>query len=109
MNLEEPASNPSGFFIYFCPMEKTTQIYGIRAIIEAVNSNEEIDKVFIQKGLKGDLIKDLERLLRQNDITAAYVPIEKLNRLTKSNHQGAVANISPISFVSLDDLLEIAN
>lgn len=87
-------------------MEKTTQIYGIRAIIEAVNSNEEIDKVFIQKGLKGDLIKDLERLLRQNDITAAYVPIEKLNRLTKNNHQGAVANISPISFVSLEALVE---
>ncbi len=87
-------------------MEKTTQIYGIRAIMEAVNSNEEIDKVFIQKGLKGDLIKDLERLLRQNDITAAYVPIEKLNRLTKNNHQGAVANISPISFISLENLVE---
>jgi 23S rRNA (guanosine2251-2'-O)-methyltransferase len=87
-------------------MEKTTQIYGIRAIIEAVNSNEEIDKVFIQKGLKGDLIKDLERLLRQNDITAAYVPVEKLNRLTKNNHQGAVANISPISFISLENLVE---
>ncbi|MFD0796673.1 23S rRNA (guanosine(2251)-2'-O)-methyltransferase RlmB [Maribacter chungangensis] len=90
-------------------MEKTTQIYGIRAIIEAVNSNEEIDKVFIQKGLKGDLIKELERLLRQKDISAVYVPVEKLNRLTKNNHQGAVANISPISFVSLDDLIEISN
>jgi len=87
-------------------MEKTTQIYGIRAIIEAVNAKEEIDKVFIQKGLKGDLIKDLERILRQNDITAAYVPVEKLNRLTKNNHQGAVANISPISFVSLEALVE---
>ncbi len=87
-------------------MEETTQIYGIRAIIAAVKSNEEIDKVFIQKGIKGDLIKDLERILRQNDITAAYVPIEKLNRLTKNNHQGAVANISPISFVSLEDLIE---
>ena len=86
-------------------MEKTTQIYGIRAIMEAVNSNEEIDKVFMQKGLKGDLIKDLERLLRQNDITPAYVPIEKLNRLTKNNHQGAVANISPISFISPHHIL----
>lgn len=89
-------------------MEKTTQIYGIRAIIEAVSSNEEIDKVFIQKGLKGDLMKDLERILRKNDITTAYVPVEKLNRLTKNNHQGAVANISPISFVSLEKLVENA-
>lgn len=90
-------------------MQKTTQIYGLRAIIEAVNSNEEIDKVFLQKGLKGDLMKELESLLRRNEINLVYVPIEKLNRLTKSNHQGAVANISPIAFHSLEDLVEKAN
>ncbi|MGB2760982.1 23S rRNA (guanosine(2251)-2'-O)-methyltransferase RlmB [Maribacter stanieri] len=90
-------------------MQKTTQIYGLRAIIEAVNSNEEIDKVFLQKGLKGDLMKELESLLRRNEINMVYVPIEKLNRLTKSNHQGAVANISPIAFHTLEDLVEKAN
>lgn len=90
-------------------MQKTTQIYGLRAIIEAVNSNEEIDKVFLQKGLKGDLMKELEGLLRRNEINMVYVPIEKLNRLTKSNHQGAVANISPIAFHTLEDLVEKAN
>jgi len=78
-------------------MEKTTQIYGIRAILEAINSNEAIDKVFIQKGLKGDLFRELEGVIRKNGINVSYVPIEKLNRLTKNNHQGAVANISPIS------------
>jgi 23S rRNA (guanosine2251-2'-O)-methyltransferase len=87
-------------------MQEQTKIYGIRAIIEAINSNEEVDKVFLQKGLKGDLIQDLERLLRQNDINTVYVPVEKLNRLTKNNHQGAVANISPISYYTLDELLE---
>ncbi|WP_339628416.1 23S rRNA (guanosine(2251)-2'-O)-methyltransferase RlmB [uncultured Maribacter sp.] len=90
-------------------MQKTTQIYGLRAIIEAVNSNEEIDKVFLQKGLKGDLMKELEGLLRSNEINMVYVPVEKLNRLTKSNHQGAVANISPISFHTLEELVEKAN
>ena len=90
-------------------MQKTTQIYGLRAIIEAVNSNEEIDKVFLQKGLKGDLMKELEGLLRRNEINMVYVPIEKLNRLTKSNHQGAVANISPIAFHTIEDLVEKAN
>lgn len=86
-------------------MEKTTQIYGIRAIIEAVNSNEEIDKVFLQKGIKGDLMKELEGLLRRNEVNMVYVPVEKLNKLTKNNHQGAVANISPISFHTLEDLV----
>ncbi|WP_299797045.1 23S rRNA (guanosine(2251)-2'-O)-methyltransferase RlmB [uncultured Maribacter sp.] len=90
-------------------MQKTTQIYGLRAIIEAVNSNEEIDKVFLQKGLKGDLMKELEGLLRRNEINMVYVPIEKLNRLTKSNHQGAVANISPIAFHTLEDLVKKAS
>ncbi|MFS4467044.1 23S rRNA (guanosine(2251)-2'-O)-methyltransferase RlmB [Maribacter sp. 2210JD10-5] len=88
--------------------KKNHQVYGIRAIIEAVNANEEVDKVFIQKGLRGDLIKELESLLRRNDITVSYVPPEKLNRLTKNNHQGAVANISPISFHSLEELVEKA-
>ena len=87
-------------------MEKTTQIYGIRAILEAINSNEAIDKVFIQKGLKGDLFRELEGVIRKNGINVSYVPIEKLNRLTKNNHQGAVANISPITFFSLDALME---
>ena len=90
-------------------MEKTTQIYGIRAIIEAINSNEEIDKVFLQKGLKGDLMRQLESLLRKNEINAVYVPIEKLNRLTKNNHQGAVANISPITFYTIEELVDKAS
>ncbi len=87
-------------------MEKTTQIYGIRAIIEAINSNEPIDKVFIQKGLKGDLFRELEITLRKNGINTSYVPVEKLNRLTKNNHQGAVANISPITFYTIEELIE---
>lgn len=87
-------------------MQKTTQIYGIRAILEAINANEPIDKVFIQRGLKGDLFRELEGVLRKNHINASYVPIEKLNRLTNNNHQGVVANISPITFYELEALVE---
>jgi len=87
-------------------MNKTTQIYGIRAIIEAINNDEPIDKVFLQKGLRGDLYRELESLLRKKGINNSYVPIEKLHRLTKNNHQGAVANISPIRFFALETLVE---
>ncbi len=86
-------------------METTTKIFGIRAIIEAINSGENIDKVFLQKGLKGELFTELEQLLRTKKISASYVPVEKLNRLTDKNHQGAVAQISPISFHDLDTLV----
>ncbi len=82
-------------------------IYGIRAILEAIDANQPIDKIFLQKGLKGELYKQLESTIRKNNLIASYVPVEKLNRLTKNNHQGAVATISPISFYSLDDVSQI--
>ncbi|TXE09822.1 23S rRNA (guanosine(2251)-2'-O)-methyltransferase RlmB [Seonamhaeicola algicola] len=86
-------------------MQNQTQIFGIRAIIEAINADKTIDKVFLQKGLKGDLYSELETLIRKQSINMAYVPIEKLNRLTKKNHQGAVANISPVDFFNIEDLV----
>jgi len=86
-------------------MEKKTQIFGLRAVIEAINSGESIDKVFLQKGLRGELFSELESMLNANSINTSYVPVEKLNRLTKNNHQGVVANISPIEFSDLDNLV----
>ena len=86
-------------------MEDNTQIFGLRAIIEAINANETIDKVFLQKGLKGELFLELESLIRKQKINSSYVPVEKLNRLTKNNHQGAVAQISPIEFYDLENLV----
>lgn len=86
-------------------MEKETTIFGIRAVIEAIKAGESIDKVFLQKGLRGDLFHELEQLLRKEGINSSYVPIEKLNRLTKKNHQGAVAQIAPIDFYELEDLV----
>ena len=87
-------------------MEKDNQIFGIRAIIEAINAKKEIDKVFVQKEAQGDLMQDLMKTMKRNNINFSYVPFEKLNRLTPNNHQGAVATIAPISFVSLETLVE---
>ena len=87
-------------------MERDNQIFGIRAIIEAIQSKIEIDKVFLQKELQGDLMKDLMKAMKQNNVNFSYVPVEKLNRLTSGNHQGAVATISPVSFHDLETLIE---
>ncbi len=86
-------------------MKNESQVFGIRAVIEAINSGKTIDKLFIQKGLSGDLSKELMGLLKKNSIPFSYVPIEKLNRLTRKNHQGVVAYISPIEFHNLEDLV----
>ncbi|MCL9809179.1 23S rRNA (guanosine(2251)-2'-O)-methyltransferase RlmB [Flavobacterium luminosum] len=87
-------------------MEKENQIFGIRAIIEAINAKKEIDKVFIQKDAQGDLMQELMRTMKKNNINFSYVPVEKLNKLTSNNHQGAVATIAPISFSNLETLIE---
>lgn len=86
-------------------MENKTQIFGLRAVIEAINSGETIEKIFLQKGLKGELFYELEKLLKRNGINSSYVPIEKLNRLTNKNHQGVVAQISPISYIDIEELI----
>ena len=86
-------------------MDNQTQIFGLRAIMEAVQSGKTIDKVFLQKGLQGELFNELESLLRAESINTSYVPVEKLNRLTKKNHQGAVAQISPVAFHDMESLV----
>lgn len=87
-------------------MDKTAEIYGIRSVIEAINSSKDIDKVFIQIGLKGALIGKLESLIRKNKINFSYVPTQKLERLSKKNHQGVIARISPIKFLTMDQFGE---
>lgn len=87
-------------------METTTNIFGIRAIIEAIESGSSINKIYLQKGLRGNLYHQLDSLIKTNKIATSTVPIEKLNRLSKNNnHQGAVAQISPIEFYDLEKLI----
>ncbi|GMN07593.1 23S rRNA (guanosine(2251)-2'-O)-methyltransferase RlmB [Croceitalea sp. MTPC5] len=87
-------------------MKNAQLIYGIRAIIEAIEANKPINKLFIQRGLKGGLFQELEHKLRKNGIGFSYVPVEKLNRLTRNNHQGAIAQISPVAFHDFEVLVE---
>jgi len=83
-----------------------TNIFGIRAIIEAIESGSTINKIYLQKGLRGNLFYELDKLIKTNKLTTSLVPVEKLNRLSKNqNHQGAVAQISPIAFHDLETLI----
>lgn len=86
-------------------MEETTTIFGLRAVIEAIQNNKNIDKIYIQKGLGGQLYNELQQHLSNQDYNLSYVPVEKLNKLAKGNHQGVVAKISPIKFSSLEEIV----
>ena len=85
--------------------EEKNFIFGIRAIIEAIEAGKTIDKLFIQKGLHNDLFAELWKLVRLKRINYKHVPLEKINRLTRKNHQGVFAFISPIDFYSIEDVV----
>ena len=86
-------------------MENDAIIYGIHAIEQALMTNTSIGKIFVQKGLSGPTFKTLEAQIHQAQIPTSYVPVEKLNRLTKGNHQGVVAQISPVAFVNFEIMI----
>jgi 23S rRNA (guanosine2251-2'-O)-methyltransferase len=80
-------------------------VFGIRAIIEAIKSGKEIESLYLQRGLTGGIILELRTLINEQEIGFQLVPIEKLNRLTTKNHQGAVAFISPISYDKIENII----
>ena len=89
-------------------MRNSFDIYGIHSIIEAIESDVNIEKIWLQKGKKGSLFQRLEKLIRINSISCSYVPSEKLIRLRNKNHQGAIALVSKIDFVNIEKLIENA-
>ena len=80
-------------------------VFGIRAVIEAIRSGQEIEALYVQRGLSGSLLTELKELLNEYQLTAQQVPIEKLNRLTQKNHQGVVAFISPITYQKIENII----
>ncbi len=89
----------------FAAMEENTTIFGIRTVLEAIESNKSIDKIYIQKGLSGHLFLELQKAVSKENYNLSYVPVEKLNKLTKGNHQGVVAKISPVKFRELEKVV----
>ncbi|MFT7614399.1 MAG: 23S rRNA (guanosine2251-2'-O)-methyltransferase [Parvicellaceae bacterium] len=87
---------------------KENLIYGIRSTIEAINSGKEINKVLIQHGTQGELMSELQSLLKEKAIPSQNVPPEKIYKLSRDNHQGVVAFISPIEYGDLETIVNDA-
>ena len=81
-------------------------IFGIRPVVEAIEAGREIEKLYIRKGAEGQLMTELRDLCLRHRVHVQEVPVEKLNRLVRGNHQGVVAQIAAIAYVQLDDILE---
>lgn len=83
-------------------------VFGVRAVIETIQSGQELDKLFIQKNLSNPLIKELIQVAKAFHVPVIQVPVEKLNRITRKNHQGAIAYMSSIQYASLDHVIHEA-
>lgn len=80
-------------------------LIGTRPVIEALEAGKEIDKIMIQKGLKSHTFQELWPLIKENDTPFQYVPIEKLNRITRKNHQGVIAFTAAVTFQNLEEIV----
>ena len=87
------------------PENNKLRIYGIRPVIELLDSEREIQKIYIQKNIQHEKIKEIETKGKNKKIEIKYIPVQKLNRLTKKNHQGVFAFCSPISFIEFENYL----
>lgn len=85
-------------------------IFGIRTVIEAIQDGKEVDKVMLKQGVKGELFQNLFGLLREKDIPFQYVPDEFFRAFADRNHQGVLAEISPVAYRDIEEVLnEVEN
>lgn len=80
-------------------------VFGIRAVIEAVEAGKEIDRVLLKRDFSGELAGELFAVLKDNGIRPQRVPVEKLNAITRKNHQGVIAYISPVNYQPLEEII----
>jgi 23S rRNA (guanosine2251-2'-O)-methyltransferase len=86
-------------------MKDEGMIFGIRAVMEAVQSGKEIDRLLVKKDLQGESVRELLALLKERDIRCQRVPPEGLNRITRKNHQGVIAYVSAVTYHRLEDVV----
>ena len=86
-------------------MKENEMVFGIRAVIEAIQADKEIDKILVKRELQGDLSRELFEVLKGRDIPVQRVPAERLDRLTRKNHQGVIAFIPAITYERLENII----
>ncbi len=86
-------------------MKENDLIFGIRAVIEAIQADKEIDKILIRRDLQSNLSRELFEVLKGRSIPVQRVPGERLDRLTRKNHQGVIAFMAAVTYQHLEDLI----
>ena len=84
---------------------KNEMIFGVRAVLEAIDAGKEIDKILIKRDILSELSRELFAAVKGTNIPVQRVPVEKLNRITRKNHQGVIAFVSAVEYASVEPLV----
>lgn len=80
-------------------------IYGLHPVIEALKAGKEFDRILLQRDARNEQVRELIRLAREAEVMIQQVPVEKLDRLTRSNHQGVIGFIAMVSYTQIENVM----
>lgn len=86
-------------------IDKSQVVFGIRAVIEAIESGKQVDKVLMKKDLGGELARELLSVTREYNVPVLRVPVERINKETRKNHQGVIAFMAAVDYYHVDDIV----
>ena len=92
-------------------MEENTKrqyLYGMHPVFEVVRAGKKFDKVLLRQGLENPQFRELMELLQKNGIPYQFVPVEKLNHTVRGAHQGVIACIASIDYISIEEMVDTA-
>ncbi len=87
------------------PRERDQLVYGLHAIEEALKAGKEFNKVLVNRQLRGEGLNEIKRECRQRGIPVQEVPAEKLNGITRANHQGIIAFLAATEYMPLEEVV----
>lgn len=88
------------------PQATSSLIAGRQPVIEAILSERSIDKILFQKNISGESIGEIRKLAKDNNIPIQQVPPEKLNSMTRANHQGCIAIAGLVKYLDLQQVID---
>lgn len=86
-------------------IDKSQVVFGIRAVIEAIESGKQVDKVLMKKDLGSELARELLSVTREHNVPVQRVPVERINKVTRKNHQGVIAFMAAVDYYHVDDIV----
>ncbi len=87
-------------------MNRQDFVFGTRPVLESIKSGKTIEKLFIQKNLNKEIVNEIKNNLKKSNVNISFVPKEKLNRITKKNHQGIICYLSPIKYQPVNEIVQ---